>query len=123
MNELRASFEIELEPADAIVDGTDRQDFSKTWTGDIKGTSRGALLSAGDPRTGTAGYVAIEVFWGTIDGKDGTVAFQQSGTMVEGEVDLRYEIVPGSGTGDLDGLLGTLEMVDGTHEVVLKLKE
>ena len=38
--------------------------------------------------------------------------------MHDGEQELRYDVVPGSGTGDLAGLTGSLELTiedDGTH--------
>ena len=82
------------------------------------------MISAGDPANGTAGYVAMEVFEGAIDGRSGTLAFYQFGTMVAGVQELRYEIVPGSGTGDLAGLGGTLALVvddEGDHHVTFAL--
>lgn len=80
------------------------------------------MLSAGDPKEGDAGYVALEVLEGTIDGRRGTVMFQQFGTMRSGAAELRYEAIPGSGTGALAGMTGTvaLEVVNGLHRVVLE---
>jgi hypothetical protein len=80
------------------------------------------MLSAGDPATGDAGYVALEVFAGTIDGHPGTVALQQSGLMSDGNQVLHYDLVPGSGTGGLVGITGSVELTvdDGTHRVVVR---
>ena len=96
-------------------------DFTKTWSGGIEGTSRGAMLSAGDPGSGDAGYVALEVLDASIDGRRGTLVLQQSGTMTGGDAELTYRIVPGSGTGELAGITGTvdLEVTEGRHEVTL----
>lgn len=118
------SFEIDLQPANPVVADTGRLDFTKTWSGEIAGESEGVMLSAGDPSTGTAGYVAIETFNGTIAGRAGSLAFQQFGTMLGEAVELRYEIVPGSGSGELTGLVGavTLNIVDGVHEVELEAR-
>lgn len=121
----QATFEIEIQPAEGLLPGTGRFDFQKVWTGDVSGVSRGVMLSGGDPADGTAGYVAMEVFDGTIEGRAGTVAFQQLGTMEHGNQGLRYLVVPGSGTGELAGLIGvlalTVDEATGGHSVVLEL--
>ncbi len=121
---VNATFEIEITPEDGLLPGTRRFEFAKVWSGDAVGASRGFMLSAGEPTDGTAGYVALEVFEGRLGDRSGTVAFQQFGTMRGGEQDLRYELVPGSGTGELAGATGvlTVEIDDeGTHHVVLDL--
>ncbi|MCI2957836.1 DUF3224 domain-containing protein [Agromyces atrinae] len=126
MTELTVSgrFDIDIAPAGALLPNTGRFDFTKTWTGGIEGASAGVMLSAGDPASGTAGYVAIEAFEGSIDGRTGTITFQQLGSMVDGTEALRYEIVPGSGTGDLTTATGelVLDVADGDHSVVLRLR-
>ena len=117
---IEASFEIEITPADAVLPGTGRFDFTKEWSGAAAGTSSGVMLSAGDPASGTAGYVALETFDGVLDGRSGTLAFQQFGRMESGAQELRYEIVPGSGTGELADVGGTLALAiddDGVHHV------
>ncbi|WP_405062267.1 DUF3224 domain-containing protein [Kribbella sp. NBC_01505] len=116
MPETTAAFTIDLKPADPLLEATARFDFTKNWTGGMVGTSTGLMLSAGDPSTGKAGYVALEVFSGRIDGLNGTVVLQQFGTMSD-ETTLYYEFVPGSGTGQLAGLLGKLKL-DG-HDVTV----
>lgn len=98
-----------------------RFELTKAFTGDLGGTGTGVMLSAGDPRAGTAGYVAIEVVRGRLDGREGGFALQQFGTMAAGAQVLHYEVVPGSGTGALAGITGTLllEVDDGTHRYAL----
>lgn len=120
--EATAEFTIDLQPGTPELDSTGRFDFTKIWTGEIAGTSRGLMLSAGDPSSGDAGYVALETFDGTIDGQHGTVALQQFGTMRHGDTVLRYDLVPGSGTGGLVGISGTIELrvTEGTHQVFLR---
>jgi len=39
------------------------------------------MFSGGDPRQGIAGYVAIEVVTGTLNGKHGSFALQHFATM------------------------------------------
>lgn len=84
----------------------------------MDGTSAGLMLSAGDPVAGKAGYVALELFRGRLDGLSGSVVLQQFGSM-DGETTLYYEFAPGSGSGELAGISGTLELdtSGGGHEV------
>jgi Protein of unknown function (DUF3224) len=116
-----AEFSIDLQPVDGLLDATGRFDFTKTWSGDMNGTSRGVMLSAGDPQSGDAGYVALEVFDGTIEGRHGQVALQQFGSMNQGGYELRYELVPGSATEELAGITGTIALVidAGIHRVTV----
>lgn len=123
MTSTTARFEIAMTPdPEGDLDGAlGRFTFTKTWAGGVVGTGRGVMLSAGDPAGGAAGYVAIETFSGSVDGREGTVAFQQFGAMTAGGQRLEYAVVPGSGTGGLVGMTGTvaLTIVDGAHEVTL----
>lgn len=117
-------FDIDLGPAEPVLDGTGRFDFTKTWEGDVAGTGRGVMLSAGDPGAGAAGYVALETFTGTIAGRRGSLAFSQHGAMSGGGDDLTYAVVPGSGTDELAGATGTVELdtTGGDHRVVIMLR-
>src|SRR5699024_5974832 len=102
-----ATFTVTLTPAETLPGAADRFDLSKTWTGALEGTSQGVMLTAGDPASGSASYIATELFEGTLDGREGTVTLQQLGTMAGGEPALSYVIAPGQGTGPLAGLTGT----------------
>jgi hypothetical protein len=116
------TFAVDLVPGDALLEGTGRFNFTKEWSGDLEGTSQGVMLSSGDPSKGTAGYVALETFVGTVGTAKGTCAFQQFGTMLDGQQVLCYEVVPGSGTDGLAGLSGRVNLVvdeGGTHRVTL----
>ena len=118
-----ATFTVSMVPGGTVLEGTGRFDLVKTWHGAIEGTSRGVMLTAGDPEAGSAGYVALEVFEGAVGGHAGTLTLQQSGTMESEDVGLAYRIVPGGGSGALAGLRGeiTIEGIaeDGTHHVAL----
>jgi hypothetical protein len=112
------SFEVTVTPQEPDVPGIGRFALEKTWHGDLEGRGTGLMLSGGDPATGRAGYVALEVVEGTLHGRTGGFAFQQLGVMRPGGQELQYAVVPGSGTGELAGLEGTLDLViddDGTH--------
>ena len=111
------TFEVTITPQ-PTDDGIGRFDLAKRWQGDLEGSGTGQMLSAGDPAAGRAGYVALEVVSGTLHGRSGTLAFQQLGMMRGDEQEQRYDVVPGSGTGDLAGLEGRLTLdIDeaGTH--------
>ena len=103
------TFEVAITPQESD-DGIGRFDLAKTWSGDLAGSSRGLMLSAGDPASGRAGYVALEVVEGTLHGRSGSFAFQQLGVMRDGDQELTYDVVPGSGTGELAGIEGSLAL-------------
>ncbi len=123
MSTARGTFDVELSPMPPELDGAvSRFALTKRFHGDIDGTGAGVMLSAGDPQTGTAGYVAIETVRGRLGGRSGTFALQQFGTMRAGSQALHYEVVPGSGGGDLAGISGTFHLTigeDGTHRYAL----
>jgi Protein of unknown function (DUF3224) len=98
-----------LQPDDATT-GTaiGRFALDKQFHGDLEAASKGEMLGAGNPATGTAGYVAIEQVTGTLHGHNGSFALQHFGTMAGGKFDLSVQVVPGSGTGELEGIAGTM---------------
>jgi len=100
--------------ADALLG---RRAIDKQFSGDLEGTSKGEMLSAGTAVQGSAGYVAIEKVTGTLQGRAGTFVLQHSGTMTRGAPQLVITVVPDSGTGELTGLSGTMaiDIVDGKH--------
>ena len=76
------------------------------------------MLTAGSPTTkNSAGYVAVERVTGTLHGKKGTLALQHTGIMTRGEGALTITVVPDSGTGELTGISGTMniDMSKGNH--------
>jgi hypothetical protein len=120
----RGTVDVTMRPGAAELDGAvSRFELCKTYTGDLEGTGEGVMLSAGDPQAGAAGYVAIETVRGRLGGREGGFALQQFGTMHAGSSVLHHEVVPGSGTGGLAGITGTLHLEaddDGTHRYVLE---
>jgi hypothetical protein len=85
--------------------------IDKIFRGDLEGTSKGEMLAAGTPVKGSAGYVAIEKVSGTLEGRQGTFILQHSGTMNRGAAQLTVTVVPDSGTGQLTGLSGRMNIV------------
>lgn len=98
-----------------------RLSINKTFHGDLQGTSKGEMLSAGTAVKGSAGYVAMERVTGTLHGKSGSFVLQHSGTMNRGAPQLAVSVVPDSGTGELTGLSGTLsiQIADGKHSYAM----
>ncbi len=93
----------------------------KQYHGDLEATARGEMLGAGDPAKGSAGYVAIEQVSGTLSGHAGTFALQHMGVMDQGSFRLTVSVVPGTGTGGLAGIAGTMTItnVSGKHSYTL----
>lgn len=114
-------FEVELSPQPlhgAEADsGLGRMSIDKQFHGDLEATSQGEMLSARTGVEGSAGYVAIERVSGLLHGRRGTFVLQHSGTMERGAPRLSVTVVPDSGTGELEGLEGTMtiEVVEGKH--------
>lgn len=113
-----------MTPGAPEVEGAiSRMEFAKTFSGDIEGTSSGVFLSCGNPQDGEAGYVAIEVVQGRVGNRQGSFALQQFGMMHAGSQTLNYDVVPGSGSGALEGVTGTFHLNvhdDGTHHYELE---
>ena len=119
------TFEVKMTPesmddkAEGAVLG--RFTLEKTFHGDLEGAGKGTMLTAGTSVQGSAGYVAIERVTGTLHGRRGTFALQHTGTMNRGEPNLSITVVPDSGTGELVGMAGTLDIkiADGKHSYEL----
>jgi hypothetical protein len=114
------TFEVKLTPqppedkADASLG---RMTIDKQFHGDIEGTSKGQMLTGMAPVKGSGGYVAIERVEGTLKGRTGRFILQHTGTMSHGAYQLSVTVVPDSGTGQLEGLTGSMNIIitDGKH--------
>jgi hypothetical protein len=113
------TFEVKLTPqaAEEGDAGLGRMSIEKQFHGDLEGTSKGFMLSAMGSLKGSAGYVAMERVTGTLKGRTGSFVLQHSGTMTRGTAQLSVTVVPDSGTGQLDGLAGTMtiKVAEGKH--------
>ncbi len=113
------TFDIVLRPGEPELEGAvARFDLAKTFHGDLEATGKGVMLSAGNPQVGEAGYVANETVDGRLGGRTGSFVLVQLGSMHAGSQALAYEVVAGSGTGELAGINGALHLdieADGTH--------
>jgi hypothetical protein len=106
-------FEVKLTPqaADESGAGLGRFTIAKEFHGDLEATSAGQMVSAGVSGKGSAGYVAIERVTGTLGGRRGSFVLQHNGLMNRGVPSLTIVVVPDSGTGELEGLSGTMQIV------------
>jgi hypothetical protein len=117
----RGTFEVKLAPQQtAHAHGgapLGRLSIDKEFLGDLTGTSKGEMLTAGTAVKESAGYVAIERVTGTLRGRSGSFVLQHSGTMTRGVGSLLITVVPDSGTDGLTGLAGTMTIIiaDGKH--------
>ncbi|RJG14742.1 DUF3224 domain-containing protein [Massilia cavernae] len=118
-HQAKGTFTVKLHPAPADEGRipVNRLFLDKEYTGDLVATAQGDMLSAGNPADGSAAYVAIEHVSGTMNGKQGGFSLAHSGMMDKGEQHLTITIVPGSGTGELEGIAGklTLTIVERQH--------
>ena len=124
-NRATGTFDVNLTPQpladEAASPLLSRLSIGKTFSGDLTGTSRGEMLSAGTDTQGSAGYVALERVTGKLHGRQGTFVLQHSGVINRGKGELSVTVVPDSGTGKLAGLAGkmTIETAIG-HSYVLE---
>lgn len=109
------TFEVKLNPLpldDKAADSTlARFSIDKQFHGALEGASKGEMLSAGTAVKGSAGYVAMEHVSGTLDGRTGAFALQHTGVMNRGAAQLSVTVVPDSGTGQLAGLSGKMNIL------------
>jgi hypothetical protein len=120
--QVRGSFEVKLVPQGAedkaAGSSLGRLTIDKQFHGELDGTSQGQMLSGTTEVEGSAGYVALERFTGTLKGRAGSFLLQHSGTMSkEGGFQLTITVVPDSGSAQLVGLRGKMDIqiVEGKH--------
>ena len=108
-------FEVKLTPEGTPEDG--RMSIDKQFHGDLEATSKGTMIAAMGSVKGSAGYVAIERVNGTLEGRAGNFVLQHSGTMTRGVQELSVTVVPDTGTGELTGIAGRMNLIvtDGKH--------
>ncbi len=107
-------FEVKITPQ--TPDGTfedatmGRMTIDKQFHGDLEAASKGQMLTAMTDIKGSAGYVAVERVTGTLHGRRGTFFLQHCATMTRGVPQLSVTVVPDSGTGQLVGLTGKMDI-------------
>lgn len=120
MHHAQGTFEVKMkpEPLSEVAGKTAiaRMSMDKVFHGQLEATSQGEFLASGSP-DGSGAYVAMERVTGTLDGKQGSFVLQQAGTMLDKVPTMSVTVAPGSGTGDLAGLKGSMKIVieQGKH--------
>lgn len=123
----QGTFDVRLEPSGTPDQGEGSAlaafVLSKRYHGPLDAESHGQMISASSvTEKGSAAYAAVERLTGTLDGRSGTFALVHRGIMSAAERELRIDIVPDSGSGELKGIRGTLDIeiaADGTHAYTL----
>lgn len=116
------NFDVSVKPNSTVTGPVGVLSLDKTYHGDLEATATGQMLGTGDTSgKGAASYVALEQVTGTLAGKTGGFVLQHSGWMTPGKQVMTVTIAPGSGTGELSGINGTLDIVieGGKHDYVL----
>jgi hypothetical protein len=119
------AFDVKVIPqaADAAAGGAavGRMLLDKQFHGALEAVSKGQMLASGTGAAGSSGgYVAMEFVTGTLEGRKGTFVLQHTATMNCGVPMLSVTVVPDSGTAELVGLTGTMDIVisGGKHSYV-----
>jgi hypothetical protein len=88
-----------------------RASVTMDFHGDIEGKGSVEWLMGYDDAGETASFVGLERVVGSIGGRAGSFVVQHAGTFDGKLAKAKLEVVPGSGTGELEGLQGqgTLE--------------
>ena len=111
----KGTFEVKVVPLPGD-EGTDTGEFGrlsldKTFSGDLTATSKGQMLGAFTAVEGSGGYVAMERVTGTLNGKKGSFILQHNGTMQGNAATMNVVVVPDSGTDELTGITGTMQII------------
>ncbi len=121
----RGPFDVKTLPqpaeADSAYGAVARLLLDKQFHGALDAVSKGQMLASGGD-SGWGVYVAMEIVSGTLDGRAGSFVLYHSGTMDKNGQHLDVTVAPGSGSGDLTGITGSMsiEIVGGAHAYVLE---
>jgi hypothetical protein len=105
-------FEVKLAPQDDKIDpALGRMTIDKQYHGDLEGTGKGQMLTGATDVKTSGVYVAVEKVSGTLKGRKGTFLLYHQGIMDKGKPQLSIQVVPDSGTDELAGLMGKMNVV------------
>jgi hypothetical protein len=110
------TFDVKITPqaSDLAPEGPNlgRMSIDKQYQGDLAGTAKGEMITAaGIAVKESAAYSAVERVTGSLHGKHGSFALQHTGIMTRGTPSLTITVVPDSGTGELAGLTGKMDII------------
>ncbi len=103
------TFTVELAAQDDASHPAGRMLISKQYTGDLAAAGRGQMLSK-RIEGGAAVYFAIEEVTGALAGRTGGFSLLHRGRMDANSQSLDIAILEGSGSGELTGISGTMQI-------------
>lgn len=107
----KGSFDVTITPQETADEApVARMLLYKEFHGDLEAISHGEMMAAHEPLTGAGVYVAIDRVAGTLHGRAGTFLMAHRGTRHADGQQLDITIVPGSGTGQLAGITGSVDI-------------
>jgi hypothetical protein len=113
-NHASGPFDVKITPqtlAEAPADsGLGHMSLAKQFHGELEATSLGEMLTAMSSVQGSGAYVAVERVTGKLGGRNGSFMLQHTGVMTRGVPQLTITVVPDSGTDELTGLTGKLNI-------------
>jgi hypothetical protein len=117
------TFQIKVVPQQPDSDparsaGLARLSLDKQYSGMLEGTGHGEMLAEGGGARKDGAYVAMERVTGSLAGRSGSFALVHRALLRDNvPQEWTVAVVPGSGTGELEGLEGTLQIQveDGSH--------
>lgn len=110
----KGPFDVKIlpQPADAVGHETiGRMGLDKKFHGELEAVSLGQMLAFMGGSKDSGSYVAVERVEGTLGGRKGAFALHHLGVMDKGAQSLTIGVVPGSATGELAGLTGTMKIL------------
>ena len=116
MTTAKGTFDVKITPqaSDLAPEGPNlgRMSLDKQYHGDLEASAKGEMITAaGIAVKESAAYSAVERVTGTLHGKKGSFALQHTGVMTRGTPSLNITVVPDSGTGELAGLTGKMDII------------
>jgi hypothetical protein len=98
-----------------------RVHISRTFSGDLEGSSTAEILIA--KSEGGGGYSGHDLITGTLGGRTGGFVIQHGGIMGPEGISNTGTIVPGTGSGELEGITGEGTLLadeEGNHTLTLR---
>ena len=103
------TFDVTITPQQTADDApVARMLLYKEFHGDLEAVAHGEMMAAHEPLTGAGVYVAIDRVTGTLHGRSGSFLIAHRGIRNADGQTLDIVIISRSGTGQLEGITGTV---------------
>ena len=105
----KGSFDVKITPQESAPDApVARMLLYKEFHGDLEAVAHGEMMAADEALTGAGVYVAIDRVTGTLHDRSGSFLMAHRGIANADGQQLDIVIVPGTGTGQLTGITGSV---------------